>query len=153
MRGVVCRRRARGMFSLREGRRHGRALRGYQPTFRHYARGSGGDRVDQKLQSEGNGKVNRRWGVELHSRFLDTSNPFARNEEFLPANETGSSLPPGPNLGLVGPARAYRTIDNSLTLHYALGPHARLNFGTDYFRDDEKDLALLSNDTRALRAE
>lgn len=139
--------------SIQQNRAHRHWSVDYRPTFRRYDNLSIADRVDHELQFEGGAKFSRRWSVELYSRFLDSSNPFLRTESSISASGQGSSSFLGPNFDLAGPTRAYRTINNSLTLPYELGSHARLIFGADYFRDDERDLPLLNSDTRGLRAE
>lgn len=138
--------------SLQKGSEHLHWTLDYRPTFRRYDNPSLGNEVDHEAQFEGSVKFNRRWSGELHSAFLDSRNPFSRNQESPTAGDTGNPMPLEPGLGIVGPVRSYRTIDSSLTLHYELGPHARLNFGSNYFRDDEESIPVLSNDTRALHA-
>ena len=139
--------------SIQQNRTHRYWSVDYRPTFLRYDNLSAANRVDHELQFEGGAKFSRRWSVELYSRFLDSSNPFLRAESSLSASGQGGSSFLGPNFGVVGPTRAYRTINNTLTLDYQLGPQTRLNFGANYFRDDERDLPLLSSDTRGLSAE
>jgi hypothetical protein len=139
--------------SIQQNRTHRYWSVDYRPTFLRYDNLSAANRVDHDLQFEGGARFSRRWSLELYSRFLDSSNPFLRAEGSLSASGQGNSSFLGPNFGVVGPTRAYRTINNTLTLHYQLGPHTRLNFGANYFRDDEKDVPLLSGDTRSLSAE
>jgi len=139
--------------SMQQNRAHRYWSVDYRPTFLRYDNLSAANRVDHELQFAGGAKLSRRWSMELYSRFLDSSNPFLRAEGSLSASGQGSSSFLGPNFGVVGPTRAYRTINNTLTLDYQLGPHTRLNFGANYFRDDEQDLPLLTSDTRGLSAE
>ncbi|MFQ5737599.1 MAG: hypothetical protein ACE5JX_01175 [Acidobacteriota bacterium] len=136
-----------------QDRKHGFWAVDYQSTLRRYSGFSSQDRFDHQFGFDSGYRFSYRWSVDFHSTFLRSSNPFLRVADNNVGETTPGDVLFGPNRGFVGPERRSTSLSSALTFHYMLGPHSRLNFGTDYFRRTEQVTPLLNQDTRNVRVE
>ncbi len=138
---------------FRQEHAHGFWAVDYRPTFRRFYNVPIADRVDHSLFVAGGVKFRRRWSADFRSRLAHSSNPFLRTQDLATGDGTEGSVILGPNLSFVAAVHPVTILDSSLSVHYQLGRHSRLTFGADYFRDDENEERLVSNDARGLRVQ
>lgn len=135
--------------SFRQNRERGFWSVDYRSTFRRYQSLAIPDRFDHSLHVGGSVEFSPRWTADFYSQLLHSSNPFLRSQDVV----AGGNAIFGRNPSFVGLARAFTSSDTSVSLHYQFGPHGWLHFNADYFRDDESDARLLSNDSRSFHVQ
>lgn len=138
---------------FRQERRRGFWSLDYQSTARQFTDVSVEQGLDHHLLFDTGVVFSKRAALNFNQRFVYATNAFERIMDERPGEGTPGSVLFGTNSSLVGLEQRFALASSHLSFHYLLGPHSRLTFGADYYREDLEAERLFDRDTRNFRAE